>query len=186
MPPPPTSAGSSGAARSTSGAFQSQGFTPHPRRRQHPARGHPGGQAVRRPDGESPSRPTTPASSSNPVDGGVITFTAPTSGASASLSATTATVSGGRAGASRPRPRHDRRLLHCRCRGCGRRDSGQLRAATQHRRGHAETGGAARYSPPWRAGRSLTWCWPPSPTPPPARAPAISAPRSSGVTASRR
>jgi parallel beta-helix repeat protein len=34
----------------------------------------------------------------NPVDGGVITFTAPTSGASASLSATTATITGGKAG----------------------------------------------------------------------------------------
>jgi parallel beta-helix repeat protein len=77
------------------GAFQDQGFVLTPVTGSNP-QGAVSGTAFANPLAVIVSAHNA-AGFTNPVDGGVITFTAPSSGASATLSATTATIAGGRA-----------------------------------------------------------------------------------------
>ena len=92
--------GSAGCGARRHRRLPEPGLHAHARRRQHAADGGVGTAFA------NPLAVTVTANntgSSQPVDGGVVTFTAPAAGASASLSAATATIAGGQA-ASPPRP----------------------------------------------------------------------------------
>ena len=172
-----------GFARGSSvdiGAYQSQGFTLIPA-----AGSTPQSAAV----GTAFANPLAVAVKAdnvgqfvNPVDGGVIGFSAPASGASAALSAATATIVNGQAGVTATAGTIvGSYSVTASVAGVTTTASFALTNTASPQKLRAQP--LAAVAGP---GGSLTWWWPSSLTPTPTRARAISSPRSPGVTALRR